>query len=131
MLPIDTGVMSTTTAARGSQSAIYLSFSTCGPNLQNVKIQFDADASAATGVRIANGAYSEGNNHGIASMPTAKKKLNRNSMTEATIPEALLPFETVPASTDIQQHMPMTANSMSLRRPSRSKIQIGGSDERK
>lgn len=98
---------------------------------QNVKIQFDADASAATGVRIASGAYSEGNNHGIASMPTAKKKLKRKSITEATIPEALLPFDTVPASTAIQQHMPITANNISLRRPSRSRIQIGGREERK
>lgn len=39
-----------------------------------VKIQFEADASAAAGVRIANGAYSEGNSHGMASIPTAKKK---------------------------------------------------------
>lgn len=96
-----------------------------------VKIQFEADASAAAGVRIANGAYSEGNSHGMASIPTAKKKLNRNSIAEATMPEAVLPFDTVPARIDIQQHMPMTANSISLRRPRRSRIQIGGSDDTK
>jgi hypothetical protein len=96
-----------------------------------VKIQLLAEDRAAMGVLTANGAYSEGSSHGIASIPTAKKKLKRKSITEATMPEALLPLETVPASTDMQQHMPMTAKSMSLRRPSLSKIQIGGSEDRK
>ena len=100
-------------------------------HLRKVKIQLLAEDSAAIGVLTASGAYSEGSSHGIASIPTAKKKLNRNSITEATIPEALLPFETVPASTDMQQHMPMTANSINLRRPSLSNIQIGGSEDRK
>jgi len=96
-----------------------------------VNIQFEADAKAAAGVRIASGAYSEGSNHGIASMPTAKKRLNKKSIAEATMPEALLPFDTVPARTDIQQHIPMTANSISFRRPSLSRIQMGGSEETK
>ena len=96
-----------------------------------MKIQFDADARAAAGVRIASGAYSEGNSHGIASIPTAKKKLNKKSIAEATMPEALFPFDTVPARTAIQQHIPMTANNMSFRRPSLSRIQIGGSEETK
>jgi hypothetical protein len=64
-------------------------------------------------------------------MPTAKKKLNRKSIAEATIPELLFPFETVPARTDMQQHIPVQANNMSLRRPNLSRIQIGGSDETK
>lgn len=103
----------------------------CLGHLRKVKIQLLAEDSAAIGVLTASGAYSEGSSHGIASIPTAKKKLNRNSITEATIPEALLPLETVPASTDMQQHMPMTANSINLRRPSLSNIQIGGSEDRK
>ena len=103
----------------------------CLGHLRKVKIQLLAEDSAAIGVLTASGAYSEGSSHGIASIPTAKKKLNRKSITEATIPEALLPLETVPASTDMQQHMPMTANSINLRRPSLSKIQIGGSEDRK
>lgn len=98
---------------------------------RNVKIQFDADARAAAGVLIASGAYSDGRSQGMASMPTAKKKLNKNSIAEAMMPEALFPFETVPARTDMQQHIPMTANNISLRRPSLSRIQIGGSDETK
>lgn len=81
MLAIEIGVISTT---------------------RNVKIQLDAVASAADLVRIASGAYSAGSNHGIASNPTAKKKLNRNSITTATKPQVLPPFETVPARTAIQ-----------------------------
>lgn len=98
---------------------------------RNVKIQFDAEARAAAGVLIASGAYSEGRSHGIASIPTAKKKLNRNSIAEATIPEALFPFDTVPARTAMQQHIPVQANNISLRRPSLSRIQIGGREETK
>ena len=96
-----------------------------------MNIQFEAEARAAAGVRIASGAYSEGKSHGIASMPTAKKKLNRKSIAEATIPEALFPFDTVPARTAMQEHIPMHANNISFRRPSLSRIQIGGSEERK
>jgi hypothetical protein len=98
---------------------------------RKVNIQFEAEARAAAGVLIASGAYSEGRSHGMASMPTAKKKLNRNSIAEATMPEALFPFETVPARTAMQQHIPVHANNISFRRPSLSRIQIGGSDETK
>ena len=103
----------------------------CLEDLRKVKILLLAEDIAAIGVLTASGAYSEGSSHGIASISTAKKKLKRKSMTEATIPEALLPLETVPASTDMQQHIPMTAKSINFRRPSLSKIQIGGSEDRK
>lgn len=43
-------------------------------------------------------------NQGIAKSPTAKKKLKRKSITMATIPAALPPFDTVPASMAIQAH---------------------------
>lgn len=52
-------------------------------------------------------------------------------MTVATIPLAVLPLYTVPARIAIQQHWPAQANSISLRRPRRSKIQIGGNEEKK
>lgn len=78
ILSMETGVISTT---------------------KKVKIQFEAVARAAALVRMASGAYSAGSSHGIARSPTAKKKLKRKSMTMATIPPALLPLATVPAST--------------------------------
>ena len=115
----------------GQRAILVIRSSWVSEHLRKVKIQLLAEDSAAIGVLTASGAYSEGSSHGIANIPTAKKKLNRKSITDATIPEALLPLETVPASTDMQQHMPMTANSISLRRPSLSKIQIGGSEDRK
>lgn len=135
MLPMLTGVISTT---------------------RNVKIQLDADASAAALWRIASGAYSAGTtsrldlrnnnnqdgtqieersedlrNQGIASKPTAKKKLNANSMIDATIPAEVEPSDTVPARIAIQQPCPAAANSISFRRPSLSMIQIGMSELRK
>lgn len=67
----------------------------------------------------------------MASKPTAKKKLNMNSITVAIIPEVVLPLEIVPANIAMQEHMPMHANSISLRRPKRSMIQIGGSEDTK
>ena len=84
-------------------------------------LQFDAVASDAARVRIANGAYSAGTlflvsqgsqfeiqrdiqSHGIASSPTAKKKLKRKSITIATTPPDLEPVETVPARMAIQAH---------------------------
>ncbi|KAK5635813.1 hypothetical protein RRF57_011525 [Xylaria bambusicola] len=69
--------------------------------------------------------------HGIASRPTAKKKLNKKSTTIATIPAGLDPFDTVPAKIAMQAAWPVAAKSMSLRRPSRSMIQMGTSDEKK
>jgi hypothetical protein len=98
---IDTGVISTT---------------------KKVKIQLLAEARDAAGVRIVNGAYSAGtgsvsetvvilsgiednlHNHGIASNPTAKKKLKRKSITVATYPADFVPFATVPAKIAIQAH---------------------------
>jgi hypothetical protein len=55
---------------------------------RNVKIQFEAEARAAAEARMGNGAYSAGSNHGMASKPTAKKKLNRKSIVAATTPVA-------------------------------------------
>ena len=55
---------------------------------------------------------------GIARSPTPKKKLKRNNITVATIPEAWLPSQTVPARIAIQQPWPITANIINLRRPS-------------
>lgn len=77
------------------------------------------------------GEYSEGSSQGIASRPTAKKKLNRKSMVAAIIPVPLWDTEVVPASTAMQHACPMTAKSMSFRRPIRSMIQMGMSEERK
>lgn len=90
-----------------------------------------ADARAAAGVRIAKGAYSAGSSHGMASIPTAKKKLKRNSMTDAMIPHVVLPLDTVPARTAMQLIIPITANNISFRRPSLSRIQMGGRAEKK
>jgi hypothetical protein len=61
---------------------------------------------------------------GIARRPTPKKKLNRKSMTVATIPEAWLPSHTVPAKIAMQQHWPAAAKSINLRRPSLSALEI-------
>ena len=55
---------------------------------RNVKSQLLAELKLAAFVLIASGAYSAGNSHGIARSPTAKKKLNINNMTVATMPEA-------------------------------------------
>jgi hypothetical protein len=66
---------------------------------------------------------------GMASKPTAKKKLKRNSITMATIPAAWLPSETVPAKMAMQAPCPATAKSMSLRRPRRSMTQMGIREE--
>lgn len=93
--------------------------------------QFDAEAKAAALVRMANGAYSAGRSQGIASKPTAKKKLNRKSMRMATIPALLLPLETVPARIAMHAPWPTAAKSISLRRPRRSIIQIGTREDRK
>lgn len=98
---------------------------------RNVNIQLLADDSAATSDLMAKGAYSAGRSQGMANIPTAKKKLKRNSMTEAMIPQVVFPLDTVPARTDMQDIMPMTANSISFLRPSLSRIQIGGRDEKK
>ena len=83
-------------------------------------IQLVAVARAADRVRIASGEYSAGTvqalagmlcgdalrkivqSQGIASRPTAKKKLNKNSMTVATKPAACPPFHTVPARIAMQ-----------------------------
>lgn len=66
----------------------------------------------------------------MASRPMAKKKLNMNSMMAATIPAGLLPLDTVPARMAMQQDWPMTAKSISLRRPRRSRTQTTGIVER-
>ena len=58
-------------------------------------LQLDAVASAAALVRIARGAYSAGKSHGMASKPTAKKKLNPKSMTTATIRRTSLIYDDV------------------------------------
>lgn len=108
MLSIEMGVISTT---------------------RKVKIQFDAVASAADLVRMASGAYSAGSNQGMASKPTAKKKLKRNNITMAARPQDLLPFATVPARTAMQIAWPPQAKSIKLRRPRRSRHQIGMSDD--
>ena len=50
--------------------------------------------------------------------PIPKKKLNRNSITVATIPASWPPSHTVPAKIAMQAHWPLAAKSMSLRRPS-------------
>jgi hypothetical protein len=42
--------------------------------------------------------------HGIASNPTAKKKLKRKSITVATYPADLVPFATVPANIAMEAH---------------------------
>lgn len=70
-------------------------------------------------------------NQGIANNPTAKKKLNKNSMTVATRPAEVEPFQTVPARIAMQAHWPAAAKSISFRLPSLSMIQIGMSDEKK
>lgn len=98
---------------------------------RKVNIQFEADANAAAGVLMARGAYSDGRSQGMASIPTAKKKLKRNSMTDAMIPHVVLPLETVPARIAMQHIIPMTANNINFRRPSLSRIQMGGRDEKK
>jgi hypothetical protein len=67
----------------------------------------------------------------MAKRPIAKKKLKRKSITEATIPADLPPFDTVPARIAIQAHWPAAAKSMSFRRPSLSITQIGTIEERK
>ena len=99
--------------------------------LTNVNIQLEAVASAAAFVRIASGVYSAGSNHAIASKPTAKKKLNRNNITVATIPAEVLPSWTVPARMAMQHPWPTTANSINFRRPKRSMVQIGTKVEKK
>lgn len=96
-----------------------------------MKIQLLAEARLAALVLIASGAYSAGNSHGIASKPTAKKKFKRNSITIATTPADLDPFETVPASIAMQQACPVHAKSMSFLRPKRSSNQIGTREEKK
>lgn len=110
MLAIEIGVISTT---------------------RKVKIQLDAVARAADFVRMARGAYSAGRSQGMASKPTAKKKLKRNSITIATRPHGLLPSATVPARMAMLIPCPAQAKSIKLRRPSRSSNQIGINDERK
>ena len=99
--------------------------------IRNVKIQLLAVANAADFVRMASGAYSAGRSQGMASMPTAKKKLKRNSITIATRPHPLLPLETIPARIAMQSPCPAQAKSIRLRRPRRSRHQIGTSDEMK
>ncbi|KAH3669256.1 hypothetical protein OGAPHI_001377 [Ogataea philodendri] len=98
---------------------------------RNVKIQLLAEPSAAALVLIASGAYSAGSSHGMASSPTAKKKLNANSITVATIPQAVLPLETVPARIAMQAPWPVAAKSINFLRPTRSSSQIGISDDAK
>jgi hypothetical protein len=55
---------------------------------------------------------------GIASSPTAKKKLNRKSITVATIPAEWPPSYTVPARIAMHAHCPAAAKSIRGRRPS-------------
>ena len=69
---------------------------------RKVNIQLLAVARAADLVRIARGLYSAGKSHGIASKPTAKKKLKRNNMTIATMPAGREPLLTVIARTAMQ-----------------------------
>lgn len=97
----------------------------------NVKHQLDILASAAAGARIGRGAYSAGRSHGMASRPTAKKKLNMNNMTAATIPGAPALTDVVPARIAIHPHCPAAANSMRGRRPTRSRSQMGMRDDKK
>jgi hypothetical protein len=67
---------------------------------------------------------------GMARRPTAKKKLNRNSITVATKPEAWDPSQTVPARIAIQQPCPITANIISLRRPRLYRVSISSQDSK-
>jgi hypothetical protein len=91
--------------------------------VRELTIQLLAEARAAAGALIGKGAYSDGSNQGIASNPTAKKKLstpsqstittdracqethlNKKSMVAATIPVPFPVTDVVPARTAIQAH---------------------------
>lgn len=120
MLLMLTGVISTTRKVKIPEMQHQYS-NGYKPPRHRENLQFDAVASEAARVRIANGAYSAGTwdfvregtkakiwrylrSHGIARSPTAKKKLKRNSITMATIPPDLVPVETDPARIAMQAH---------------------------
>lgn len=133
MFEIETGVISTTRKVK--IPVYYVSINNNSRSDFNF-VQLVAVAKDAERVRMARGAYSAGTvrnismalknirrrrknlqSQGMARRPTAKKKLNINSITVATKPEEWVPSQTVPAKIAMQHPCPMTANIMSLRRP--------------
>lgn len=132
MLPILTGVISTTRNVKipGSSAAsvdLYRSGSTCSWSLLLMpQIESEWPTAHTRQVLVARSVLKHRpgadrrNVHSQATpnKPTPKKKLNRNSITVATIPAAWPPSNTVPARIAMQPHWPAAAKSMSLRRPS-------------
>ena len=104
----------------------------CGHrHARTLKIQFAVVDIAFAGARIAKGVISAGYNQVIPSHPTAKKELKTNKKTAATMPRVFVCTDVVPARMAMEADWPIAPNTINLRLPKRSIVNMAIKEAKK